>query len=66
MVVDDLQHLGLIDAVHRLAALVVVHQDELLLVQVHQIPAGHHAHIAALVVQHREVPEPDGGHHLGH
>ena len=65
MVVDDLQHLGLVNAVHGLALLVVVHQNDLLFPQVHHVSAGDHAHILALVVQNGEVAETYRGHALG-
>ena len=65
MVVDDLQDLRLVDPLHRLALFVVVHQDQLLFMQVHHVSAGDYADVVPVVIQHREVAESDGGHHLG-
>jgi hypothetical protein len=62
VVVDDLQDVGLLKAVHTLVFLVVVHQDELLALQVQQVPAGDHAAVRPVPVQHggsrRAAPGP--------
>ena len=50
MVVDDLQDLRLVDPLHRLALLVVVHQDQLLFMQVHHVSAGDYADVVPIVI----------------
>src|SRR5699024_10703007 len=51
VVVDDLQNLGLIKALHRLGSLVVVHQDDPPLAQVDDVAAADHAAVLAVLVQ---------------
>src|SRR5699024_154886 len=61
MVVDDFQNFRLGQAVYRLGLFVVIHQNDLLTVQVEQIPAGNHAAVFAVVVQDGEIAVADAG-----
>ena len=53
--VDDLQNVGALHALHSLASLVVVHEDDLLAPGAQQVPAGDHAFVFPLFVENREV-----------
>src|SRR5699024_3930556 len=64
VVVDDLQNIRLLQSVHGLGALVVVHQDHLFAVQVQQVTAADHAAVFAVFVQDGEIPVTDAGHDL--
>ena len=56
MVVDDLQNLRVLDAVHGLGLLVVVHHNHLLALQIQQVPSGNHAHVIVVLIHNREIP----------
>ena len=64
MVVDDLENFRLLQAVHRLGALVVVHQDDPFAVEVQQVPAADHTAVFAVFVQNGEIPVAHAGHDL--
>ena len=64
VMVDDLQNIGFFQAVHSLLAFVVVHQNQLLAVQVQQVTAADHAAVLAVLVQNREVAVAHAGHDL--
>ena len=48
--VDDLQDLGLIEALHGLCGLVVVHQNDAALAQIDDVAAADHAAVFAILV----------------
>ena len=56
VMVDDGQNLGLVEAVHALGGLAVVHQDHLLPVGPEQVVPGQGPHHVLLAVQHRVAP----------
>src|SRR5699024_4922885 len=62
VVVDDLQDIGLFQAVHGLGALVMIDEDQLFAVQVQQVAAGHHAAVFAVFVQDGKIAVPHAGH----
>ena len=62
--VDDLENFRLFQAVHRLGALVVIHQDQPLAVEVEQVPAADHTAVFAVLVQNWEIAVADAGHDL--
>ena len=66
MVVDDLDHVGGADTVHRLILLIVVHQNHLLPLHIQQVALGEHAHIVPGAVQHGEVAATQLGHGGAH
>ena len=65
MVVDDLQDLGLVKALHGLGGLVVVHQDDAAFLQIDDVPAADHAAVFAVLVQDGEIAVAHLGHHAG-
>ena len=65
VVVDDLQNLGLIEALHRLCGLVVVHQNDAALAQVDDVAAADHTAILAVCIQNGEIPVAHLCHHAG-
>ena len=64
VMVDDFQNVRFLQTVHGLGALVVVHQNDLLAVQVQQVTAADHAAVLAVLVQNREVAVAHAGHNL--
>ena len=62
MVVDDLQDLRLVKALHGLGGLVVVHQDDAALAQGDDVAAADHAAVFALFIEDGEIAVA----HLGH
>ena len=65
MVVDDLQDLGLVKALHGLGGLVVVHQDDAAFLQIDDVAAADHAAVFAVLVQDGEIAVAHLGHHAG-
>ena len=65
VVVDDLQDLGLIKALHRLCGFVVVHQNDAALAQVDDVAAADHAAVLTVCVQNGEIPVAHLCHHAG-
>ena len=65
MVVDDLQNFGLIEALHGLGGLVVVHQDDAAFLQIDDVAAADHAAVFAVLVQDGEIAVAHLGHHTG-
>ena len=64
MVVDDFQNFRLIQPVHGLGALVVIHQNDLLAVYVQQVAAADHTAVLAVFVQNGEVAVAHARHDL--
>ena len=60
--VDDFQNPGVFHPFRRLGLFVVIHQNQLLAPGSQQIPAGNHAFVFAVPVQHREIPMALAGH----
>ena len=46
----------MLDSVHCLGLLVMVHHDDLLALQIQQVPSGNHTHIIVVLVHNREIP----------
>ena len=65
VVVDDLQDLSLVEALHGLGGLVVVHQDDAALAQGDDVAAADHAAVLAVLVEDGEVAVAHLGHHAG-
>ena len=65
MVVDDLQDFGLIEALHGLGGLVVVHQDDAAFLQIDDVAAADHAAVFAVLVEDGEIAVAHLGHHAG-
>ncbi len=66
VVVDDLEDVGFVNALHGLTLLIVVHENQLLPLHIEEVPAGKHAHVVAVPVEDREVPVADFRHPLPH
>ena len=64
VVVDDLHDLGLLESVYRLGALVVVHEDDVLLLDVEHVGRAHEADVVALLVDDGEEAVARLGHDL--
>ncbi len=62
--VDDLQNLRLLQTVHSLSALIVVHQNDLLAMHVQQITAADNTAIFAVGIQDGEIAVAHIGHDL--
>ena len=65
MVIDDLQNFGLIEALHGLRGLVVVHQDDAAFLQIDDVPAADHAAVFAVLIEDGEIAVAHLGHHAG-
>ena len=61
VVVDDLEHLGGADAVHRLTLLVMVDQNHLLAVDVQQVALGDHADVVTVGIENGEIADAQLG-----
>ena len=66
MVVDDLQDLGLIKALHGLGGLVVVHQNDAPLAQGNDVAAADHAAVFAVLIEDGEIAVAHLCHHPQH
>ena len=64
MVIDDLQDIRLLDAVHRLSDFIMIHQDHFFSVHIEESPAGDQTHVVAAFLNDREVVEPVGFHNI--
>ena len=64
MVVNDLHDPGVLNAIHGLGFLVVIHQDQHLPLGPQKVPPGDHALVSAVFVQDGEIPVPFAGHHI--
>ena len=60
--VDDLDDLRLLDPVHRLGLLVIIHQNDTLLAHVQKPSSGYEPFEMSLLVKDREISELLLGH----
>ena len=66
MVVDDLQHICLFYAVHRLILLIMVYQDYLFLLYIEKTSPGNESQEPSLAIYDREITETLSRHNLFH
>ena len=63
--IDDLEDLGLIEALNGLRCLVVIHQNDPAFPQGDDVPAADHAAVLAVLIEDGEIPVAHLGHDAG-
>ena len=53
--IDDLQNLRILDTVHSLRLLIVIHQNDALLLRAQQFSAGNHTKKLSILINNREI-----------